>query len=304
MNEFRYSFSVIIPHRNSIQYLAKLFASIPNRDDIEVILVDNSPKKINKNEIGINREYQLRYSDPSRGAGGARNVGIENASGKWLLFADADDFYSTNAFDVFFSKVNSDADVVYTGMGGIYLDTGEISDRGDVYAKLVKQYLAKEIPETDIRFKFSSPCCKMVKHDMVKVYSLRYDEVVASNDMYFSMLCGYYAKKIEAVDEITYIATVSRGSLTKRRDYAVISSRYHVNLRYNLFLRKHGFPQYQRSILNYALSLCKMGLNPALEALWGIIQYCQNPFVGYKNWMKTAKKQKEQDVKDQKYITK
>lgn len=300
---YRYSISVIIPHRNSMALLPKLFSSIPDRDDIEIILVDNSPSKVRKADIKQSRVYSLLYSDPSRGAGGARNVGIENASGKWLLFADADDYFADSAFDVFFSKINSDADLVYTGMGGVYIDTGERSDRGDGYTRLVKQYLANEIPETDIRFKFSSPCCKMVRHDMVKEHLLRYDEVVASNDMYFSMLCGYYAKKIEAVDVISYIATVSRGSLTKRRDYAVISSRYHVNLRYNQFLRKHGYPQYQRSVLNYALTLCKMGINPALETLWGIIKYCQNPFVGYKNWIKSAKVQNVRNKKDEKYIT-
>ena len=33
-----------------------------------------------------------------------------------------------------------------------------------------------------------------------------------------------YAKSIDAVDKITYIATVSRGSLTRRRDLAVVES--------------------------------------------------------------------------------
>ena len=144
----------------------------------------------------------------------------------------------------------------------------------------------------------------MVRHDLVKKYKLRYDEVTASNDMYFSMLCGYYAKKIEAVNYITYIATVSKGTLTKRRDYPVISARYYVNLRYNKFLKVHGYPQYQRSILNYGLTLCKMGFIPAFEAVKLLFIYRQNPFVGYRNWISSYNAKYNKDLRDRKYITK
>lgn len=297
-------YSIIIPHYNSEKLLPQLLSSIPNSSNIEIIIVDNSPIKVVKENIYTDRDFVLLYSDTSRGAGGARNVGIENAHGKWLIFADADDYFSAEAFCVFNSKIDSDADLIYTGMGGIYVDTGERSNRGDGYIKLVKQYLSGEIPETDLRFKFSSPCCKMVRHDLVKIYNLRYDEVTASNDMYFSMLCGYYAKKIEAVDAITYIATVNRGSLTRRRDYTVISARYEVNLRYNRFMKDHGHSEYQRSILNLALSLCKMGIKPAYEAIMLIFKYRQNPAIGYRNWFSTLKRKKVYDKKEKDYIVK
>ena len=90
-------FSIIIPHRDSVQYLPKLFSSIPDSDGIEIIIVDNSPEPISKDSIGVDREFQLLYSSPSRGAGGARNVGVENAHGKWLLFLDADDYFAEGA---------------------------------------------------------------------------------------------------------------------------------------------------------------------------------------------------------------
>lgn len=297
-------FSIIIPHRNSVHYLPKLFSSIPNSDRIEIIIVDNSFEPVTKDAIGVNRNYILLHSAPERGAGGARNVGIEHANGKWLLFLDADDYFADGAFDVFFSKVNTVSDLVYTCMGGVYVDTGEPSDRGAAYTKMVQQYLSGSIPESDLRLCFSSPCCKMVRHDMVKKYRLKYDEVTASNDMYFSMLCGYYAKKIEAVDYITYIATVSRGSLTKRRDYAVISARYYVNLRYNSFLKKHGYPQYQRSILNYALMLCKMGLRTSFETIKLLFVYHQNPFIGYRNWIRSYILNCKKEKAEKKYIVK
>ena len=85
-------FSVIVPcWRGAIHFLPKLFDSIPERDGVEIIVVDNSLEPFAKDEVKTNRLFTLLQSSPERHAGGSRNVGIENASGKWLLFADADD---------------------------------------------------------------------------------------------------------------------------------------------------------------------------------------------------------------------
>ena len=37
----------------------------------------------------------------NRTAGGARNEGIKIAKGKWVIFADADDYFEPNAFSSF-----------------------------------------------------------------------------------------------------------------------------------------------------------------------------------------------------------
>lgn len=294
-------FSVIIPQRNSVSTLPRLFASIPERDDIEIIVVDNTPTPITKEEIDIDREYQLLWSAPERHAGGARNVGIENAHGKWLLFADADDYYADGAFDVFFSKVESDAEIVYTGMGGIYPDTGERSDRGDGYTKIVRSFLSGERTEDDIRLGFASPCCKMVSRELVERHNLRYDEIRAGNDIYFSLTSGFYATKIEAVDCVSYIATVSRGSLTKRRDYEVIKARLYSKLHCNKFLRKHGHSNRQHSVMFALYESRHYGIKAFFEFCGMIIKFRQNPLIGCGNWLKSFRDDKRQ-MREDKYI--
>ena len=111
-------FSVIIPQKNSIDTLPRLFDTIPERDNIEIIVADNSETPITKEDIGIDREYTLCWSSPKRYAGGARNEGMKYAHGKWLVFADADDIFKNYAFETFESKKNSEAEVVYFGMDG------------------------------------------------------------------------------------------------------------------------------------------------------------------------------------------
>lgn len=302
--EHNIDFSVIVPHKNSVHYLPKLFSSIPISDKIEIIIVDNSQIPITKEGIGINREYTLLYSETSRGAGGARNVGIENANGKWLIFADADDYFTEEAFDIFSQYINSDSDIIYFAASGIYIDTGEYSDRGEQYTKLVKDYLSGEISENYIRTHFSPPWSKMVKADLVNENNIRYDEVVAANDVYFSTLTGYYAKKISAIDIITYVVTVSKGSLTKRRDYDAIYSRFKVSLRKNYFLRKHGLGKYQNSIMYYIYELEKNNLKNIFIIISLLIKYKQNPFIGYGRWIKTFFLYKKQTKRDCNYNVK
>lgn len=304
MNTFLFDFSIIIPHSNSLHFLPKLFSTLPVSDKIEIILVDNSEYPINKDDVKTDRHFVLFYSSPKRGAGGARNEGIKHAHGKWLIFIDADDYLPNDAFEIFYSKIDSDAEVIFFGMDGIYLDTGERSNRGDTYTQLVKDFLNGKKSEMDIRLRFASPCSKMVSRELVKRHDIQYDEVVASNDVYFSLLTGYYAKKIEAVDKITYIATVSKGSLTKRRDYEAVKSRFLVNLRQNKFLKEQKLSKYQVSIMLYLFQTRQFGLKKTIEFIKLLIKYRQNPFIGFSRWFSTFFTFKKNEKKDGKYLTK
>lgn len=300
-------FSIIIPHRNSLHFLPILFSSIPESDKIEVILVDNSPEPITMEQVreaGVLRDFTLLFSAPERGAGGARNEGIEHASGKWLLFLDADDYYADCAFDVFYSHFNTDAEMVYFCVDGIYPDTGERADRGDMYTNLVNRYIDHQIPEITLRMGYSVPWGKMVSHALVDRYNLRYDEVVASNDAYFSMLTGYYATKIEADNRQVYIVTVTRGSLTRRRDFAVVYSRYKVALRINKFRREHGLGNMQKSVMVYFYYARPYGFKALLRMFWLAIKFRQNLFIGANRWSSSLSKKQAIDKKEEKYIAK
>lgn len=297
-------FSVIIPHRNSVSLLPKLLNSIPVSDRIEVILVDNSPNPINKEQICIDRKYSLLFSAPDRGAGGARNVGIECAKGKWLIFADADDYFAEGAFDTFFQYIDSSAEIIYYCAEGIYIDTGKRSTRGDGYTNLVRGYLKGTIDEMKLRLLFHVPWAKMVRKSLIDRHNLRYDEVVASNDEFFSLLSGYYAESVQAVDTIVYHVTVSTGSLTKRLDKAVVLSKFGVHLRCNKFVKQHGLPEYQKSIMNEWYHSMRFGFKPFFHCMVLLFRYRQNPFIGWRNWYGTVLMLRKSYKEDKKYFKK
>jgi glycosyltransferase involved in cell wall biosynthesis len=297
-------FSVIIPQKNSVETLPRLFATIPETSKIEVIVVDNSEVPITKEQIGIEREYTLCWSSPKRFAGGARNVGVENAHGKWLVFADADDYFTANAFDDFYKFLDSDADVVYFGMDGIYIETGERSSRGDMFTSLVRKYLSGEIDEYTLRTNFPSPCSKMVRRDLVVKHNLRYDEVRANNDDYFALLAGYYAKMVLAYDSLVYVYVATAGSIMHRRDAETMLVRLEVILRCNKFKREHGLENYQGSIAYLFSQAAHYDIKTFIRFVSLLFKYRQNPFIGWNNWINTFKKVNKTKIRDSKYYTK
>lgn len=294
-------FSVIIPHSNSVGLLTRLLDSIPVTNNIEVIVVDNSPVPITKDRVNASRDYTLLFSAPQRGAGGARNVGIEHAHGKWFLFADADDYYADGAFDTFNKFVNETAEIIYFCAEGIYPETGKRSTRGDNYTNLVRGYLSGVLDENKLRLQFHVPWAKMVSKLLVDRKSLRYDEVVASNDEFFSLKSGFYANSILAVDTVVYIVTVSTGSLTKRLDKAAVMSKFKVHLRCNQFVKQKGLPEFQKSIMNEWYQSIHFGVKPFFQCLGLLIKYKQNPFLGWRNWFGTAAKLRKSYKEDKKY---
>lgn len=297
------SYSVIIPQKNSIESLKRLIDSIPDIDNIEIIIADNSDIPVTRDDIGIDRKYNLCWAAPNRFAGGARNEGVKLARGKWLIFADADDYFTSNAFESFDKFQDSDADVIYFCADGIYPETGERSDKADCYTRLVHQYLENPLETTDIKVSFHVPWAKMVRASFVLDNGFEYDEVIANNDDYFAMLVGLNARAINASKDVVYVYTVAKGSLTKRRSFNVIKARLEVILRKNQYLKRHGLSHKQGSIMYLYYLSAKNGICSFFKATAMIIKYNQNPFIGCSRWLNTYTNKNRVDIQDKKYIT-
>lgn len=115
--------SVIIPVYNMEKYLAKCFDSVLTQDfdSFEIIAVnDGSTDK----SLEIAQGYEAKYSDiikvvtqKNKGLGGARNTGIEKASGKYLFFLDSDDSIKPGALKELYKEItDADADIAFFGI--------------------------------------------------------------------------------------------------------------------------------------------------------------------------------------------
>lgn len=296
------NYSVIIPQRNSLDTLPRLVQSIPSREDIEIILVDNSAVPINKDQLPSQRNFKLLTSAPLRYAGGARNVGLESARGKWILFADADDFFPTGAFDVFDSYLSSSYDLIYFKSESVYDDTLEKSGRNVMFNNHIDAFLRADESEERCRLSYLVPWGKMIRKELIDKHNLLFDEVLAANDVVFATKIGYYAESFHADDRIAYTITTRRGSLSNRWDYPVIESRFYAAIRRNKFLKEKGLGRYQSSIMIYLYKSLRYGAYKCFRLLFIAIKNRQNIFVGLSHWFESYKRIQSTEKKNKAYI--
>ncbi|MBO5376516.1 MAG: glycosyltransferase [Bacilli bacterium] len=85
-------FSIIIPVYNVEKYIKKCLDSISSQSfkDYEVIIVNDGTKD---NSIEIAKKYNFKIvNQENKGLSEARNTGVKNSSGEYLLFLDSDDY--------------------------------------------------------------------------------------------------------------------------------------------------------------------------------------------------------------------
>jgi glycosyltransferase involved in cell wall biosynthesis len=302
------NYSIIIPHKNSPDLLQRCLASIPEREDIQLIIVDDNSAsdKVDFNAFpGLSRKNaEVYFTKEGKGAGYARNVGLRHAKGKWLLFADADDFFTENAFDRLFEYVDSPHDIIYFKVASVYSDTMQPAERGDYTNKHVDNFmnLIKDA-EDSLRYKQFTPWGKVIKSEFVEKNGIYFDEVVASNDIMFSLLTGHHASSVDAVDFPVYCVTVNKGSLTNTSGSDILLSRYTVKLRRNQFLRKHCKGKHQsKDILLYLVESSKYGVTTFFMFLKLAIKYRLNPFLGMGRWTKGYLSYRKRLKKNREYI--
>ena len=88
--------SVIVPVYNGEKYLDECLSNVPI-SDTEIIVV-NDESSDNSEQIArkyTDRVINIKHAGPVV----ARNVGIENANGEFIVFIDSDDVFTENAFD-------------------------------------------------------------------------------------------------------------------------------------------------------------------------------------------------------------
>lgn len=97
--------SVIVPVYNAEKYLSKCINSIANQTmkDIEIIMVNDGSTD---SSLEIIEKYQNLYKNKmiiidkkNGGAGSARNIGLDIATGEFIKFVDADDYLKLDVID-------------------------------------------------------------------------------------------------------------------------------------------------------------------------------------------------------------
>lgn len=286
------NFSVIIPHKNTPALLQRCIDSIPIRDDIQIIVVDDNSdasfipqlKKI----IQIYNHIEVYFVEKSLGAGHARNVGLQHARGKWLLFADSDDFYNPCFEEKIDQYLHSLFDLIIFSASSVNSETLAPEKRNEMiknYHDIYKQDHQKG--EMLLKYYFTENWAKMYKAELVTKHHITFDETFNTNDYMFSVKAAYYARSIHEDDSEVYCITVRRNSLTEQYDTSLtdIMTRYRVSLRVCLFFKEHHIPMTEKYLVHLLFKIRDYSWTEFFKQLSKLI-YCRLPYKYYSRILK------------------
>ena len=308
MNEQKL-YSIIIPHHNTPDLLARCLDSIPQRKDTDVFVIDdNSDEQYAEQIANICAQHSNVIYTPTKeglGAGYARNVGLKQVHSKWVLFADADDYFLPEAWEHLDRHKDDEADIIHFHATSRFSDTGEPGDRHIQLAQLIDRFLKEpnEINEGWLRYNYNEPWGKMIRASVIFDNHIEFEQTRWANDLHFSTMVGACAKTIAADQAEIYCVTIAHGSLVHQHSLASRKCRYEVILRNNAYLREIGKAQFQYSLMYSLRWAAKLG---GIKAVWEFIRlgrkYDADFTIGAGNWIRNFFRSKKEYKNKSKYI--
>ena len=116
-------FSIIMAAYNAEKEIERSIKSVLNQKfkDYEFIVVNDASTDRTSEIVSKYSDIKLINHTENKRAGGARNTGIENATGEYIIFLDSDDvFADENILSRINEKIGNDIpDVIYLGFEAI-----------------------------------------------------------------------------------------------------------------------------------------------------------------------------------------
>ncbi|MCI9489602.1 MAG: glycosyltransferase family 2 protein [Dorea sp.] len=211
--------TVIVPVYNVEKYLDECISSLLSQTEAfdEIILInDGSTDQSEK----ICEKYCLEYScirlmsQGNRGQGAARNKGIVNATGDYVIFVDSDDYVSLDMgrkikeyihiyeTDILYYNASMQYDIPAAEKGMIH------SEELDNYRMTGKEYLYQGFPESYS----ASACLSAYRTQFLKDYHIFFPENTYFEDNLFSLRTTLEAESVCCIPDKLYIRRCRAGS--------------------------------------------------------------------------------------------
>lgn len=227
--------SFIVPFYNVESYIEECIRSLYNQDipieEYEVICVDDcSPDGSRVIVERLQREYltlQLVSCPTNMKQGGARNIGMREAKGRYIWFVDSDDYIKPNCLKRMLERAERDN----LDLLKFYYEHVPVS---------IENYKLKASPvisgselifEVDTGEKTIEKCCtawcQLIKNDFLQQHNIVFPEYVQYEDDDFAYQLYAYADRVRLIDEIPYVVRTTMNSTTRRKtDYYRIKDIY------------------------------------------------------------------------------
>lgn len=208
-----YLISIIVPIYNVEKYLDSAITSILNQtfpiEKIEVILVndgstDSSVEIINQYTERLKNFKVIHLESSSGAAGKPRNLGIEQAKGKYLMFLDPDDLYVPITCELLYNVIEEHKSDI--GIGIYEQFNAKESWLPDIFEKRLAQKLenttVEEVP--DLLVAPPAVWSRIFRREFIIENNIRFPEGVIGEDAVFVTKALLSAKKVSFKPEVIY----------------------------------------------------------------------------------------------------
>lgn len=208
-------FSIIIPAYNAEQYIQDSINSILNQtySNHEIIVIDDCSTDNTYNVVKNNSNVKLLQTPINSRQGAARNIGLDNCSGDYILFLDADDilfdnFVLENLLAII--KEKKSPDIIYCGM--------KITEKRDLTIMPDENNTSKAFRLGQNKWMNVTSLC--LRNSMIQKYSIRFPENIRYEDVYFAFIAIEKAATYAYTDFITYLYINRENTTTTTYTYA------------------------------------------------------------------------------------
>ena len=255
--------TVIIPVYNAEKYLRKCLDSVVNQSlrEIEIICVDDGSTDSSPEILAEYAEYDERIliiTQENSGAGNARNVGLEAASGEYLLFLDSDDWFERDYFDSAVDKIEADyADICICGYESFDNLTGKkLASNWEKKSKNLPQesFSPNAYAESIFQLTDGQVWDKLYRCSFIKQNGIKFPCIKAAEDTAFSYQTLLLAECITVLPRVMVHYRINRfGSVSKSFTENQSAPFDAFEIIYKFLLGKKLMPKYEQSFLMWAM---------------------------------------------------
>lgn len=207
--------SIIIPVYNLENYISKCLNSIVRqiKDNVEIIIInDGSTDKSEEvcNQYREKYDYIKYFYQENAGVSAARNFGLKQANGEYVLFVDGDDWLLDNSINSILDELNKGYDLI---LGDFIKSFGqEVPQRVKNKKMLLKQAInSMEYPDNFINlFKYRicnlSLWCNVIRKKLFENNNISFNECAKyTEDMDCMLELLLSTKKIKVLLDPIYV---------------------------------------------------------------------------------------------------
>lgn len=202
--------TIIVPVYNVESYLEEALDTViyQTYKNLEILLIDDgstdSSGKICDEYAKKDNRIKVFHQE-NKGLSGARNTGLENATGKYIMFIDSDDKFKLNACEIMYNAIEkTNADYLI----GNYINIDENGEEWDKPVFSKEKYTEFRLSIKDYEHSFyimnSAVWNKIFRKSYLDSLNIKFVERLPAEDAIFTTYCFIKSNNVHYIPEIIY----------------------------------------------------------------------------------------------------